>query len=361
MSRAQGIGLAEVARAAGVSIATVSNTLNRPEIVAPRTRDRVHDAIRALDFVPNRAAATLRRGTNRLIALFVPEVANAFYAEIVSAVADEAAEHNFAIGLCVTHDDPEREVRFANSFAEQRAAAAIVVPITADAPRLSQLRRVGARLVLLDRIAASTDGCSVGIDDVLGGRLAVRHLLASGAERVTLVNGAHSIQQCADRSAGALQALAEAGRSVDALVEVPVDAMSVEEGVLIGRRLAESGEPRSVFCANDQLAVGVIRGLREGGVDVPRQAIVVGYGDQSLALDGPVPLTSVAQPTHHMGVEAVRCVFAEIREGQRHAHRTVQLRPELVVRASAPAVAGNGMRGTGSLDPTREEPAWPSA
>ncbi|MWB97137.1 LacI family DNA-binding transcriptional regulator [Agromyces seonyuensis] len=342
MAPTQGIGLAEVARVAGVSVATVSNALNRPEIVAVATRDRVFEAIRELDFVPNRAAATLRRGTNHLIALFVPEVANAFYSEIVSAVADEAARHDFVIGLCVTHDEPEREVFFANSLAEQRAAAAIVVPITADAPRLSQLRRVGTRLVLLDRIAANADGCSVGIDDVLGGELAVRHLLSSGAAAVTLVNGPHSVQQCADRHAGALRALAAAGLPASALHEIVVDAMTVDAGRRVGRQLAAGPNRPAVFCVNDQLAVGIIGGLREHGVDVPSQALVVGYGDQSLALDGPVPLTSVAQPTHQMGVEAVRCALAEVNEGAEHVHRTVQLRPRLVVRGSAPAIPEPG-------------------
>ncbi|SFR68599.1 transcriptional regulator, LacI family [Agromyces sp. CF514] len=355
MGRGQGIGLAEVARAAGVSTATVSNVLNRPEIVSPQTTARVLDAIRELDFVPNRAAATLRRGVNPLIALFVPEVANPFYSEIVGAVADEAAAHDFTIGLCVTHDDPEREVAFANSLAEQRAAAAIVVPITADAPRLSQLRRIGARLVLLDRMASSADGCSVGIDDVLGGRLAVRHLLDSGATEVTLVNGRHSIQQCADRHSGAVQALAERRFGAEALTEIVVDSMSVDAGRRVGLEIAGSAVPRAIFCANDQLAVGVIAGLRDGGVDVPGQAIVVGYGDQSLALDGPVPLTSVAQPTHHMGVEAVRCVFAEIHEGERHVHRAVQLSPELVVRDSAPATAEHRPPRGGLPEPTRQE------
>lgn len=338
MSRAQGIGLAAVAHAAGVSTATVSNVLNHPHRVTEKTRLRVTAAMRTLEFVPNRAAATLRQGTNRLIGLVVPEVTNPFYSAIIDSVVDEAVAHGYTIALCVTHDDPERELASFNSLAEQRAVAALVVPITADRSRLSQLRRIGSRLILVDRVAENGAGCSVAIDDVLGGALAVRHLLASGAEAVTLVNGHHSIRQCADRYEGTRAAIREAGLNGRALVEFEVDEMTMDAGRAIGREIATSGAPLDVFCTNDQLAAGVIRGLADEGVSVPGRASVVGYGDLALAMEGPVPLTSVAQPKRLLGEQAVRRALTEIEEGEAHRHTTVALQPELVIRRSAPAV-----------------------
>lgn len=363
------IGFAAVARLAGVSNATVSNTLNRPEIVAPATRERVLAAIEELDFVPNRAAATLRQGTNRLIGLVIPDIANPFYSAIARGVTEAAAEHGYTVALCVSHDDPDLELRHFEMLAEHRAAGALVAPLTADASRLAQLRRVGSRLVLMDRTAPEGTGCSVAIDDVHGGELAVAHLLAtrrhggdgtpqpSGhvvhdvprtARRaatpgpgIVLVNGDLAIPQCADRREGARNAFIAAGLDPDDLREVTVDEMTVDAGRIAGRRIAaRTPRPTGVFCTNDQLALGVIRGLNDGGLAVPDEVAVVGYGDLALAADGRVPLTTVEQPKDELGRVAVEILLAELgADRAAHEHVTRTLEPHLVVRESAPLPA----------------------
>lgn len=339
------IGFAAVARLAGVSNATVSNTLNRPEIVAPATRERVLAAIEELDFVPNRAAATLRQGTNRLIGLVIPDIANPFYSAIARGVTEAAAEHGYTVALCVSHDDPDLELRHFEMLAEHRAAGALVAPLTADASRLAQLRRVGSRLVLMDRTAPEGTGCSVAIDDVHGGELAVAHLLASLAqptdESIVLVNGDLAIPQCADRREGARNAFIAAGLDPDDLSEVTVDEMTVDAGRIAGRRIAaRTPRPTGVFCTNDQLALGVIRGLNDGGLAVPDAVSVVGYGDLALAADGRVPLTTVEQPKDELGRMAVEILLAELgADRAAHEHVTRTLEPHLVVRESAPLPA----------------------
>jgi LacI family transcriptional regulator len=333
----KGLGLSRVAAAAGVSVATVSNTVNRPEIVSEPTRLRVLAAMRELDYVPNRAAATLRVGSNRLLGLVVPEIVNPFYAAITEAIAVEAGRSGYALALCVSHDDPEVERRHFEMLAEQRAAGAIVVPLGATGERLTQLRMVGTHLVLIDRVVDEHDGCSVAMDDVLGGRVAIEHLLASSSSSggVTLVNGPTSIPQCFDRRRGVLEAVADHGGG-ERIVEFEGAHMTVDDGVEIGRRIAESGAPQRIFCTNDQLAVGVIRGLRESGIRVPADARVVGYGDLALATEGDVQITSVAQPKSAMGQIAVRKVLSEIVDRDEHHHTTTVFPPELVVRESAP-------------------------
>lgn len=348
------IGFAAVARLAGVSNATVSNTLNRPEIVAPATRERVLAAIEELDFVPNRAAATLRQGTNRLIGLVIPDIANPFYSAIARGVTEAAAEHGYTVALCVSHDDPDLELRHFEMLAEHRAAGALVAPLTADASRLAQLRRVGSRLVLMDRTAPEGTGCSVAIDDVHGGELAVAHLLADPARvsagrdapaladgSIVLVNGDLAIPQCADRREGARNAFVAAGLDPDDLREVTVDEMTVDSGRIAGRRIAaETPRPTGVFCTNDQLALGVIRGLNDGGLAVPDEVSVVGYGDLALAADGRVPLTTVEQPKDELGRMAVEILLAELGANRAaHEHVTRTLEPHLVVRESAPLPA----------------------
>lgn len=330
------LGLAAVARRAGVSTATVSNVLNRPQVVAEATRARVQRAIDELDFVPNRAAATLRQGYNRLLGLVIPDIANPFYAAIVDAVVDAADQHRYAVALCASHDDLEREQRHLAVLAEQRAAGALVVSLSGESSRLDQLRMVGTRLIVVDRPADTAQYCSVSVDDVHGGRLAVDHLLSLGGEGegVTLVNGPTGIPQCASRRAGALEALVDAGYTESDLVEYEVQAMSVEEGVAIGRRIADEGAPRRIYCTNDQLATGVIRGLAAAGLRTPEDAAVIGYGDLSLESPERALLTTVSQPKRELGEVAVALLLDELLDGEGHEHVARVLQPELIVRRS---------------------------
>ena len=333
------IGFAAVAKLAGVSTATVSNALNRPEIVAPATRERVRAAIAALDFVPNRAAATLRQGTNRLVGLVIPDIVNPFYGALTRGVTEAAAEHGYTVALCVSHDDPDLELRHFGMLAEHRAAGVLVAPLSADFSRLEQLRRVGSHLVLMDRTAPTDSGCSVAIDDQQGGALAVRHLLDTRGAEIALVNGSHSIPQCEDRWLGARSALTEHGLDPDSLIEWTVDEMTIAAGRRAGFELAgRDARPSAVFCTNDQLALGVVRGLTEAGLRVPRDVAVVGYGDLALASESLVPLTSVDQPKDALGRAAFETLLAEVAaDPETHRHTSRILEPGLVVRDSAPA------------------------
>ncbi|QNA93555.1 LacI family DNA-binding transcriptional regulator [Microbacterium sp. Se63.02b] len=149
----------DVARLAGVSVGSVSTAINRPDLVSEAMRRRVQAAIDELGYVPNRSAATLRRGgASRVLGLIIPEVTNAFYAAIADAVVDAADQHNYAVSLCVTHEDPARERRHFELLAQQRAAGALVVPINPEAERLAMLRSIGTHIVLVDRLIDTAQG-----------------------------------------------------------------------------------------------------------------------------------------------------------------------------------------------------------
>lgn len=328
------IGVAAVAERAGVSTATVSNTLNRPDMVSPATQARVFAAMAELDFVPNRSASALRRGRGALIGLVVPDIVNPFYAAIAKAVAEHARKRGYVMALCVSDDQGDTELEHFRMLAEQRAAGAIVVPLQADTRRLDRLRLVGAHPVLIDRRWPVDDGCSVMIDDVHGGRLATEHLLRERPQRIGLINGPHDIPQCADREMGARSAIRDAGLPDDALVVVEAPEMTIDEGFSAAAELCERGIDR-VFGTNDQLAIGALRGFAHLGLSAPDDVSVVGYGDLALATESLVPLTSVRQPKEMMGRVAVELLLAEIEAADGHEHRARLLQPELVIRESA--------------------------
>lgn len=335
------VGLAAIAREARVSVGTVSNVLNRPDRVAEATRARVHEAIQSLDFIPNGAAAAMRRGTNRLIGLVVPDITNPFYSAIARGVSEAADDAGYSVVLCDSHDDPARELQHMERLAEHRAAAALVAPLTADKNRLGRLRAQGVHLVLIDRAEPTEVGCSVSMDDVRGGTLAVSHLIDTRQGDLVLVNGPHSIPQCADRAEGARLALRAHGVDEARLREVLVEEMTVESGYSAATSLVDSGQlPTGIFCTNDQLAIGVIQSLIGHAIDVPGDVGVVGYGNLEIAASAPVPLTSIDQAQRALGRAAVAAALSEASESaEAHRHSSQLFEPRLVLRRSTATAA----------------------
>lgn len=338
MQNGDKVRVSDVARAAGVSLGTVSNTLNRPHTVSERTRKKVLAAIKKLDFVPNEGAASLRSGTSKMLGLVIPDVTNPIYAEITKGVADAAEAAGYAVILFNTDDQPDRELRQLEMLARHRSAGALIVPRKADERRLERLRNLGLHLVLIDRAASEHDGCSVSIDDVRGGLLAGTHLLESGRRRIVFVSGPALVPQAAGRLEGLRRALAAAHLDPDGYVEVDLEDTSFADGEHAASQIAEMVDrPDGVFCINDQLAIGVIRGLARHGISVPTDISVVGYGDSAIAESGPVPLTTIRQPMVDLGRAAVGQLLSEVDEpAEEHHHSSTVFIPSLVVRSSAP-------------------------
>ena len=174
------VSIKDVAARAGVSVGTVSNVLNRPERVAEETRTRVQLAIIALGFVRNEPARQLRAGRSRTIGLLVLDAANPFFADVSRGAEEAAARAGLAVILCNSGQDAAKESSYLNLMAEQRVQGLLLTPVDADPIRLSKLVERGMPVVLLDRRAEGTGMCSVSVDDISGGELAVSHLAGDG-------------------------------------------------------------------------------------------------------------------------------------------------------------------------------------
>jgi LacI family transcriptional regulator len=325
------VGIKEVAQRAGVSPGTVSNVLNRPERVAAATRERVERAIHELGFVRNGSASTLRAGQSRAVGLVVLDVGNPFFAEVARGVEDVVSGRDHAVILCNSGESPEKEARNLRVLAEQRVRGVLITPAGEDITGLRRLRDRGVAVVFVDH-SASGDVCSVSVDDVAGGELAARHLVAGGAKRIAFVSGPHAIRQCSDRRRGALRALDPSGQE---LVDVVVPEMNAHGGRLAAGTLLDGGLPDAVFCANDLLALGVLRALLQAGVRVPEDVALIGYDDIEFSSAAAVPLSSIRQPTYQLGKIATELLLDECDAPEEHVHQQIMFQPELVVRESS--------------------------
>ncbi|MDX6743877.1 LacI family DNA-binding transcriptional regulator [Actinocorallia sp. A-T 12471] len=326
------VGIKQVAKAAGVSPGTVSNVLNRPERVAPATRERVEEAIRALGFVRNGSASSLRAGVGRLVGLMVHDLANPFFSSLARGVEDLMSERGYAVILCSSATSTDREHRNLRMLAEQGVRGVLVTPVDSGGPdALALLYERGIAAVMLDHAATRPQQCSVTVDDVAGGQMAVTHLLEAGARDIAYVSGPLTLRQCADRRAGARKAVELAGHG--AIRDVTVGDMTPASGQeAADRLLAEL--PDAIFCANDLLAMGVMRTLLRQGVRVPERVLVIGYDDIEYATASAVQLSSVRQPTYRLGRIAAELLLDECDDPEGHAHQQILFQPELVVRES---------------------------
>ncbi|MCO5997287.1 LacI family DNA-binding transcriptional regulator [Actinoallomurus rhizosphaericola] len=328
------VGIKDVAQRAGVSPGTVSNVLNRPERVAATTRARVQQAIRELGFVRNGSAATLRAGQSRAIGLVVLDVGNPFFVEVARGVEDVVSDRDHAVILCNSGESPGREARNLRVLAEQRVRGVLITPADEDLSHLEDLRERGIAVVLVDHSAAG-DMCSVSVDDVAGGDLAVTHLLDRGAEHLAYVTGPLGIRQCAERRKGARRALRTAGLPARVLEDIVVPEMNAGGGALAAEKLLAGGLPDAIFCANDLLALGVLRALAQAGVRVPDDVALIGYDDIEFSSAAAVPLSSIRQPTYQLGKIATELLLEECDDPSGHAHQQIMFHPELVIRESS--------------------------
>lgn len=333
-------GMKDVASLAGVAVGTVSNVLNHPDLVRPLTRARVEAAMEELGFIPNGSARQLRAGRSRCLGLVVLDVTNPFFTEVARGVEDYAQAAGYAVILCNSDEAHDKERRYLRVLEEQRVRGILITPVHGRSPELRRIRDRGTPVVLLDRPGSAAQ-CSVAVDDRRGGEIAVTYLLGLGHRSIALVNGPTAIRQCADRRWGAYRAVEQAGLDPSkVLTEVPVPAMNPRAGaaaaddLLHGEQDARA-KPTAVFCANDMLALGLLRGLSQAGASVPGDLAVVGYDDIEFAADAAVPLTSVRQPKYQLGRAAAELLLDEADRPAEHEHRRIVFTPELVVRASS--------------------------
>ncbi len=334
----------DIARAAGVSVGTVSNVLNNPHLVAAGTRARVEAALRSTGFVRNAAARQLKGLPSAIVGCLVLDLSNLFFAEIARGIEDRLEEEGCIVNLCSSDLKREREEQYLRVLQEVRVRGVILGTLD---PAGSGLRDLVARdipVVLLDAPRSGLPVCAVTVDNLAGGRAVAEHLLAQGHRRIALLDGGILVPSVSDRITGARQAVLARGLDPDQVfrkVSLGPPAHAGTPGPAIDAALAHPDPCTAFLCYNDMAALSIMLGLRERGLAVPGDVSVAGYDDLRFTSMVTPALTTVRQPTYEFGRAAADLLFAEGEPD--HEHREVLFTPELVVREST-APPGGGRR-----------------
>jgi LacI family transcriptional regulator len=328
-----GITIAEVARRAGVSIATVSRVLNDvPGQVGATTRRRVLRVIRELDYRPNALARSLHQRRTHTVGLIIPDITNPYYAEIARGIEDAVSRQGYTLVTCNSDRKLDR-ISHSVALLREKQVDGIILGGggTLGAPHFAALRNCGTRVVLIGRYDVALP--AVRVDNEKGAREAAAHLLAFGHRRIAIVAGPKASTTTVDRLAGYRQAFDEFG--------IPFPSRWLRYGNLrpesgleaVGGLFAGRQTPTAILAANDQMAIGAMRGILQRGLEIPRRVSVVGFDDIALASFLTPALTTMALPLYPMGVAAGEMILRLLAGVEQPPE--IWFTPKLTVRESS--------------------------
>jgi LacI family repressor for deo operon, udp, cdd, tsx, nupC, and nupG len=320
----------DVSKEAGLSIATVSRALSAPEKVSKNSLKKVHEAIDKLQYRPNMLSQKFRNKTANCIVVLVPDIANLFFTRVIRGIENIAQKRGFSVLLGDTRDSSQREKEYIN-LVETRQADGIIQlrPYSADDSALP--------LPLVKAVNAS--GCentpypTVRIDNFGAAKEVVNYLISIGHKRIGVISGLQNNPHTIDRIKGYKQALAEADITFEPGLVVEGD-FTLWSGLNASERFTRMEDiPTAIFCMNDEMAIGAIKGLKSKGLRLPQDISITGFDDLEVSRYCDPPLTTVAQPAEKVGEKSAELLFQLI-DGQTPSQTEYVLPVEFVIRQS---------------------------
>jgi len=319
----------DVSRESGLSIATVSRAISNPEMVSKQSLLRVNKAIEKLQYRPNLSAQKFRLQRTNTIVVLVPDIANLFFATLISGVEDTAAKHGYNVLLGDTRDNMNREEEF------------IRLVETRQADGLIQLtpHSKNALLPMKDVKAINAAGCegtpylSVRIDNIDAAQKMVQYLINLGHKRIGVISGLRDNAHSKERLQGYRQALEKAGLSYEENLVVEGDFKYWSGLNAVRHILKMEDRPTAIFCANDQMAIGAMKGIKEQGLRIPEDISITGFDDLDVSSYCDPSLTTIRQPAVEMGEKAAELLFRII-DGRQPSFSEYILPYEIIIRDS---------------------------
>ena len=320
----------DVAKAAGVSTATVSRVLANNAPIKPETRDRVLKAVADLNYRPNLIARSLRAQKSAKIGLVVSDIRNPFFTAIGRAVEDAAYEQGYSVLMCNTDENPEKEELYLNLLYDENVAGVIFSP-THQFNINSQTYNQKMPFVIIDRAVDSSDVDMVLLDNVAAAYELTEHLINNGHKKLAgLFGDASTTGQ--ERSRGFHKAIKDHHLTP---VAAHFIAPRIQQGYETSMALLNQPErPDAIFTSNSMLTAGVYQAARDSKLKVPSDVAVVGFDETTWGALVDPPITVIAQPTEEIGRTATELLFQRIQEPSR-SPKTVILKGSLIARGSS--------------------------
>jgi LacI family transcriptional regulator len=328
------VTIREVAHAAGVSQATAARALGGYGYSSDATRRRVTDAASRLGYRPNGVARALVSRSTMTVGLVVGDIENPFFASAARGLSDVLDPRGYTVLLANSDESADREQRSVEALRDRRVDGLVVVPAEIEsAPHLEQVVAAGTSLIQLDRAVRGLATDAVLVDNEVGARRAVEHLLALGHRRIGIVSDRPQVSSSADRLEGYRRALHDAGVTPDPALESFGGSTQAEGYAAAHRLLSSPAQPSAVFTANNFMTVGTLLAIRGLGLQVPDDIALVGFDDLDWTTLVEPAVTVIRQPVTALGRSAGERLLARL-QGDASPPQVIRLETELVVRGS---------------------------
>ena len=334
-----------VAKLAGVAPSTVSHYLNQTAPLSPATAKNVEQAIAALNYRVNLGARSLRLRKTNSIGVVIPNITSPYFGEIAAIMENKLWERGFQTLLCISERSPERELSQVAHLVARQVDGILLVYCSQKSRVADTLGNIPVPIVFVDRQVP--DQYSICTDNVLGGRLAARHLATLGHRAIGVLCGEPSVQNVVERMQGFQLELQEFGLEIPDAYKV-TGRQDLQLGLRITDLLQLEPRPTAIFATNDIVAIGAWRKLAESGFRIPRDISIVGFDDIEISRFLVPPLTTVAQPYREIGAKAVELLISLVQSGdaKKPPEENVILTPTLRIRGSTAPLTKGGADGS---------------
>lgn len=328
----------DVAREAGVSVATVSRVINGSNGVSDKLTKQVNIAMDRLHYHPSSLARSFKIQQSMLVGVIVPLIDHPFYSRLAMAIEQKLFQNGYRAIICNAEEDEKRERAYVEMLIRQRVDGFIINSAAMSTLFLKELEALQFPYVLIDRDLPNAECSKVFGDNSQGGFIGIEHLIQLGHRRIGVVGAPAHTEPIQRRIRGAKEALAAYNIEANPAFLVTGDTQLFDMGYQAARHLMGLAEPpTAIFSLTDVTAVGVIHGLSELGMSVPNDVSVLGYDNIPIASYMIPQLSTVAQPIIEMGETAVELLFAKLNDPGQPSKEAV-LKTRLIVRQSTKAL-----------------------
>jgi LacI family transcriptional regulator len=323
----------DVAKRAGVAPITVSRVINNSGYISQATRERVEAAVKELGYVPNTLARGLRSKRTKTLALVVTDITNPYFTLLARGVEDVAGASNYSVVYCNTDESEAKEENYANLLAQRRVDGVLLVPSCGNVKTIKFLLSNNINVVVLDRCVSGVEIDSVRSDSEDGAYRVVKLLIGLGHKRIAMITGPTDVSTSVDRVAGYRRALIESGLENNELTYY--GTFNQGSGYEFTKQaMTQSPKPTAIFGANNFIAIGIIKALRDFRVEIPGEVSVVAFDDFPESMLVAPFLTFVEQPAYEMGRMATELLLKRISGELSGGYQKLILHTEIIERGS---------------------------
>jgi LacI family transcriptional regulator len=330
----------DVAKRAGVAPITVSRVINNSGYISQETRARVKAAIIELGYKPNIIARSLRSKRTNTLALVLTDITNPFFTAIARGVEDTASDAGFTVIFCNTDESVDEEAKYLQLLMQKQVDGILLVPARSISGSIEMIKEQGTPVVILDRRVPNVDADVVRCDSVEGAYRLVKLLIDQGHRRIAVLSGPQGVSTADDRVEGYHKAMIEAGIPDEGLMFY--GRYNLTSGYEMAKQaLVLSPQATALFAANNFIAIGAMKALRDSGLKIPGDISLVSFDDLPQTFIVDPFLTVAAQPPYEMGCKATQLLLNRIRGEAPLECQEIVLPTELIVRHSNGPIEGS--------------------